>query len=82
MELNCFKLYTIDDMLNFDLLDESLGIVSPAHSVYDVYDFLTKMGSSCYILLTDQISLSGCLYVLRYRTICVLQLFVNQVVKS
>ena len=40
MELNCFKLYTIDDMLNFDLLDESLGIVSPAHFVYD---FSTKM---------------------------------------
>ena len=44
MELNCFKLYTIDDMLNFDLLDESLGIVSPAHFVYD---FLAKVGSSC-----------------------------------
>ena len=79
MELNCFKLYTIDDMLNFDLLDESLGIVSPAHFVYD---FLAKVGSSCYILVTDQISLSGCLYFLRYRKICVLQLFVNQVVTS
>ena len=35
---------------------------------------------SCYILLTDQISLSDCLYFLRYWTICLLQLFVNQVV--
>ena len=46
-------------MLNFDILDEGLGIVSPAYFV-------------CYILLIDQISLSG----------CVLQLFVNQVVTS
>ena len=28
---------------------------------------------SCYILLTDQISLSGCLYFERYWTMCVLQ---------
>ena len=27
-------------MLNFDFLDKSLGIISPAHFVYD---FLTKM---------------------------------------
>ena len=38
--------------------------------------------SSCYILSTDQISLPGCLYFLRYWTICVLQLFVIQVVTS
>ena len=37
---------------------------------------------SCYILLTDQISLSDCLYFLRYWVICVLQLFVNQTVTS
>ena len=63
-------------MLNFDYLDKGLGIVSPAHFVYD---FLAKMFLS-YILLTDQISLPGCLYFLRYWEICVLQLFVNQVV--
>ena len=50
-------------MLNFDFLDKCLGIVSPAHFVYD---FLTKMCFSSYILLTDQISLHGCLYFLRY----------------
>ena len=61
-------------MFNFDFLDKGLGIVSPAHFVYD---FSTKL-SSCYILLTDQISLPGCLYFLRYWAICVLQLFVNQ----
>ena len=59
-------------MLNFDFLDKSLGIVSLVHFLYD---FSTKF-STCYILLTDQISLSGCLYFLRYWEICVLQLFV------
>ena len=65
-------------MLNLDFVDKGLGIVSPANFVYD---FSTKC-SSCYILLTDQISLSGCLYFLRYGAIRVLQLFVNQVVTS
>ena len=37
---------------------------------------------SWYILLSDQITLSGCLYFLKYRTICVLLLFVNQAVTS
>ena len=32
----------------------------------------------CYILLIDQISLSGCFYFSRYWSICILQLFVNQ----
>ena len=36
----------------------------------------------CYILQTDQISLSDCLYFLRYCTICVFQLFVSQVATS
>ena len=65
-------------MLNFDILDNGLGIFSPTDFVYD----FQKKSSSCYILLTDQISLPGCLYFLRYRGICVLQLFVNQVVTS
>ena len=33
-----------------------------------------------YVLLTGQISLSDCLYFLRYWAICVLQLFVSQVI--
>ena len=37
---------------------------------------------SCYILLTDQLSLPGCLYFLRYWVICVWQLFVIQVLTS
>ena len=37
---------------------------------------------SCYSLLTDQISLSGCLYFGRYWAIRVFQLFANQAVTS
>ena len=33
---------------------------------------LLKKNISLVILLTDQISLSGCLYYVRYKTICVL----------
>ena len=64
-------------MLSFEFLDKGLGIVSLTHFVDD---FSTKI--SCYILLTEQISLSGCLYFLRYWAICVLELLVIQVVKS
>ena len=62
----------------FDFLNKCLGIVSAAHFVYD---FLTKIFLILY-LLTDQTSWPGCLFFLRYWTICVLQLFVNQVVTS
>ena len=65
-------------MLNFDILDKGLGIVSPAHFVYD---FSTKY-LSCYILIPTQISLSGCFYFLRFWAIYVLQLFIIQVVTS
>ena len=65
-------------MLDFDFLGNGLGIVSPAHFVCG----FQRKCSSCYILLTDQISLPSCLYFLRYWAICVLQLFVNQVVMS
>ena len=64
-------------MLNFDILDKGLGIVSPAHFVHD---FSTDMFVKLYSI--DQISLSGYLYFLRYWAICVLQLLVNQVVTS
>ena len=37
---------------------------------------------SSYVLLIYEISLSGGLYFVRYLAICVLQLFVNQVVTS
>ena len=56
-------------------LEKGLGIVFPAHFVYD---FSRKM-LLIYILLTDQILLSDCLCFLRYWAICVLQLFVSHV---
>ena len=65
-------------MLNFQFLEKGMRIVSPPHFAYD---FQEKY-FSCYILLTDQISLPTCLYFLRYWSIYVLQLFVNQVVTS
>ena len=55
-------------MLNYDYLEKGLGMVSPSHFAYD----FSKKCFLCYILLTDQISLSDCLYFLRYWTICVL----------
>ena len=60
-------------MLNFDFLKKGLGIVSPPHLGMI---FQEKYFSS-FILLTDQISLPDCIYILRYWSICVLQLFVN-----
>ena len=65
-------------MLDFNFSEKGLGLVSPPHFVYDFQEkcFL------CYIRLTDQISLSDCLYFSRYLAICVVQLFVNQAVTS
>ena len=54
-------------MLNFNFSEKGLELVSPPHFVYD---FQEKC-FSCYVLLTDQISLSDCLYFLRYWAICV-----------
>ena len=65
-------------MFNFDFLEKGLGIVSPPHFCM----ILQEINFSCYILLTNQISLPNCLYYLRYWSVCVLQLFVNLVVTS
>ena len=64
-------------MLNFGFLEKGLGIVSLPHLVYD---FLRKMFVLLYTLLSDQVSLPDCLYLLKYLSVCILQLFVNQVV--
>ena len=61
-------------MLNFDFLEKVVGLVSPPQFVYE---FSRKM-----FLMLHSISLSDCLYFLRYREICVLQLSVSQVVTS
>ena len=65
-------------MPNFNFPEKGLGLVSPPHFVYD----FSKKCFSCYILLTDQISLCDCFYFSRYLAICVLQLFVNQADKN
>ena len=62
--------------LNFNFPENGLGLVFPPHFAYDFSHF------SCYILLTDQISLSDCLCFSRYWAICTLQLFFNQAVTS
>ena len=43
-------------MLKFELLEKIRGIVSPRLFVYDFF----KKCFSCYILLTDKISLFDC----------------------
>ena len=65
-------------MLNFNFTEKDLGLFSPSQFMYD----LSKKGFSCYVLLTDQISLSDCLYFWKYLVIFLLQLFVNQAVTS
>ena len=68
-------------MLNFNFLEKGLELVSLPHFLYDFSRKMFPMLHSI-ILLTDQISLSDCLYFSRYWTLCVLQLFVNQTVTS
>ena len=45
------------DMFNFDFLLKGLRLVSPPHFVM----IFPEKYISCYILLTDQILLTGCL---------------------
>ena len=78
-----YKLYkTLDywsgDMLNLNFPKKGLGLVSPPH----LRMIFQENYFSCYILLTDQISLPHCLYSLRYWAIYVLQLFVSQLMTS
>ena len=69
-------------MLNFNFLERGLGLASPPHFVYDFSRKMFLTLYSIYILLTDQISFSDCLYFWRYWAMCILQLFVNQTVTS
>ena len=62
-------------MLNFLFLEKGL-----LHNIF-VWIF-KKTFPSCYILLTDEILLSDCLYFSKYWAICVLRLFANQAVTS
>ena len=56
-------------MFNFNFSEKGLGLVS---SLYFVH----------YILLTEKIPLSDCLYCSKYWAICVLRLFANQAMTS
>ena len=56
-------------------------ILELVYKPHFLHNFWRKI-FSCYILLIDQISLSGCFFFVRYWTICLLQLFVNQAVTS
>ena len=49
-------------MLNFDFFEKCLGKVSPSHLCIKK----KKKYFSSYILLTDQVLLSDCHYLLRY----------------
>ena len=49
-------------MLNYDFLEKGLAIVSQPHFVHD----FSRKTFSCFYLLTGQISLSDCLYFLKY----------------
>ena len=49
---------------------------------FDFSDKRLGIVSPAHYVLTDQISLPGCLYFFRYWVMCVLQLYVNQVVTS
>ena len=64
-------------MLNFNSPEKGLGLVSSPHA----YDF----SGETFLMLHSinwQVSLSDCLYFWRYWAICILQLFINQVVTS
>ena len=62
----------------FKKIKRGLELVSLPHFSHSFW----KKYFSYYILLTNQISLPVCLYFVRYWAICVLQMFVNQVVTS
>ena len=67
-------------MLKFGFLEKGVGVIFLF--LYILCMIFQEKCFSCYILLTDQISLSGCFYFMRYWKICALQLFVMQVVMS
>ena len=59
--------YWSRDMLNFELLGKGLVLFS-LHILCIIFQ---EKCFSCHVLLTDQISLPGCLYFLRYWSMCI-----------
>ena len=74
---NNTKLYWSREMLNFIFLEKDVGIISSPNFVYD---FFKKMFLILYSISWPYFIVWSPL--LRYWTICVLQLFVSQVVTS
>ena len=56
-------------LLWYAKLGAIMELVSLPHSLQKL---LKKKYLSCYVLLPDQISMSGCFYFVRYHTICVM----------
>ena len=64
IEINCLKLYTIDpEICSILIFQIRVWEQFLQHILCMIFQ---QKCSSCYILLTDQISLPGCLYFLRY----------------
>ena len=62
------------DILNFNFLENDKGSVSPPHFLMIVQEKCF----TCYIQLTNRISLPNCLCFLRHWKIFALQLFVSR----
>ena len=80
IKTNCIKLQTIDPELFFILIFQKSVWKQFLHQILCMIS-LDKC-FPCYILLTNQVSFSDCVYFLRYWETCVLQLFVSQVAVS
>ena len=80
IKANCIKLQTIDPEISSILVFQKRGWEQFPHHILCM--IFQQRCFSCYILITDQILLPDCLYILRYRAICILHLLVNQAVTS
>ena len=77
IKTNCVKLQTIGpEIWSIQTFQKR---VQEQFLHYNLSEIFREKSYSCYILLADRISLSGCLYFLRFWAICVLPLFVFQV---
>ena len=75
---NCIKLQTTDpEICSIFVFQKRVWEQYLQHILCKIFQ---ENGFSYYILLTNQTSLHCCLYLLRHWSICVLQLFVNQVI--
>ena len=80
IKTKCLKLQTIDSEICSILIFQKMVWEQFLHHILCMI-FQGKC-FSCYVLLSDEMSIPDLLYFLRYWLIYVLQLFVNQVVTS